>query len=522
MAPTQEKKNIRGGILLTYLRLIVSIVISLFYPPYLLSLIGEVNNGLYQFALSVVSFLLLCSFGIENAYVRYATYSEKKSEDELSKNNGVFLLLFALIAFVELVVGTVVALCYRYGSFATAGSTSDQQVLLGALLSIAVVASSLDFFLSLFDWYVYFRGRFIYEQIIYLALHILTTLGSFLALYFGGDIIMVSLMSLGVQLGMDLITLFYAIFALKMRFSFPSKDEWKKSVASIFSFSLFIFASIVVSQINANLGKIVLGHLVDMSSVTLFGFGIMFYQYESVMANAISNTYSPKINLLAAQGDQEGISQVFLKSSFLQLIVLFGIVGGFLSCGRDFVGAWLSSDHLSEASLNEVFEVSAALLVLGIIPFSETTGIEIQRAENKHRFLALFNLGLALVGILASVLAVLYLPQDLKIYGPVIGIGIPLVFGMSLAANLYYGKTLHLPIRSYWLDFFKVGVPALVGFVVVFTFYRYLISLPTEWNLWLIALIKGASFLVIYLPLLYVFSHKKIRAFFAKKEESQA
>jgi hypothetical protein len=225
---------------------------------------------------------------------------------------------------------------------------------------------------------------------------------------------------------------------------------------------------------------------------------------------------------LAAQGDREGISQVFLKSSFLQLIVLFGIVGGFLSCGRDFVGAWLSSDHLSEASLNEVFEVSAALLVLGIIPFSETTGIEIQRAENKHRFLALFNLGLALVGILASVLAVLYLPQDLKIYGPVIGIGIPLVFGMSLAANLYYGKTLHLPIRSYWLDFFKVGVPALVGFVVVFTFYRYLISLPTEWNLWLIALIKGASFLVIYLPLLYVFSHKKIRAFFAKKEESQA
>src|SRR5574344_1418020 len=81
----RERKNIRFGIVLTYLRLAISIIVGLLYPPYLLQKAGLVNNGLYFFATSLVTYTLLISLGMENSYVHFSTLKEKDEGEEGQK-----------------------------------------------------------------------------------------------------------------------------------------------------------------------------------------------------------------------------------------------------------------------------------------------------------------------------------------------------------------------------------------------------------------------------------------------------
>jgi O-antigen/teichoic acid export membrane protein len=512
----RQHKNIRYGIVITYVRLFISIAISLLYPPYLLGKVGIVDNGLYFFATSLITYTLLISLGMENSYVRFATINEKeKGEDGLKQINGFYLVCFAVMAGLMLLVGVTLAFLYGYGVIPYEGSTPESRKTLFYLLLICSVSSSVDFFLSLFTWFVYYRSHFIFEQCLYLAIHVFTVLGCFLALYLGCNIVAVALITAGVLLLFDVVGLFYALFKLKMGFKKP--DSFGPLFKQIFSFTLYIFLMVIVSSINANIGKTLLGQMVGMGAVTLFGYGLQFYMYESQISIAISSQFSPRINSLVVNNRPQEISSLFSKVSFLQMIVLFLIVGGFASCGMDFIYAWLGNTGLSEGDLQGIFILSLSFLLLGLIPLSQQLGLEIQRAENKHKYLAIVNIICAVVSIGISALAISLLPTDYKIYGPFIGMGISVIVGMVIFSSVYYQKQLSRPMKRYFFDFMKIGFIAALSWAIVFVVFRYAVTLPAEWNRWWDTLIKGTSFLVIYGILEYFGNQKQLRGVLSKK-----
>ena len=121
-----------------------------------------------------------------------------------------------------------------------------------------------------------------------------------------------------------------------------------------------------------------------------------------------------------------------IKISEIQLIILFLMVGGFAACGQDFIFAWLGGKNngLSVDNLNEIFYLTLVLLALWIIPMAESLGIEVQKSYNKHKFLAIVNLVLALLSIGVTALCVHFMPGDSKVYGPFIGTALVVVVGM--------------------------------------------------------------------------------------------
>jgi O-antigen/teichoic acid export membrane protein len=507
-----ERKNIKGGILLTYLRLAIYVVISIFYPPYLLRSVGSDNNGLYGFAMSVIAYVLLLSLGVENSYVRFATVSEQKEGEEgLKKTNGVYLKTYGFIAALQLAAGLVLAALYGFGAVSFQGATPESQKLLGELLLVVAIGSSFDFFLSLFTTFSYYKSRFIWAQIFYLLIHLLTTGGCLLALYLGRGILWVAIITVAVQLVMDGVMAFFCLKNLKMSFAFPKKADYRAILKEIILFSLPIFMVIIVSQVNANFGKTILGQMVSMTAVTVFSYGIQFYTYENLISTAISSNFSPKINRLVVEGKPEEVSRLFLKISEMQLIVLFLIVGGFMSCGHQFIYAWLGDSELTTTNLDQVFYISAGFLALWVIPFAQELGIEVQRANNKHRFLSIVNLALIIVNIGVSLLCIVYLPSDAKVYGPLIGLGCSTIAGMVVASDIYYAKELHLPIGRFYVHFIKIGVVAGAAWVITYVLYRYAIHLPDNMNLWLVTVIRGATFVLLDVPAIGLLYRQQIK-----------
>jgi O-antigen/teichoic acid export membrane protein len=59
------------------------------------------------------------------------------------------------------------------------------------------------------------------------------------------------------------------------------------------------------------------------------------------ISTTIGSNFGPRVNRLAVEGKDEEIAELFIKISEIQLIILFLMVGGFASCGKDFIFAWL-------------------------------------------------------------------------------------------------------------------------------------------------------------------------------------
>ena len=86
MSEKKETKSIKIGVVLSYVRLLILVAVSIFYPPFLVSHLGSEVNGLYQFASTIPGWLALLSLGTENSYVRFATIAEENGgEEELRK-----------------------------------------------------------------------------------------------------------------------------------------------------------------------------------------------------------------------------------------------------------------------------------------------------------------------------------------------------------------------------------------------------------------------------------------------------
>lgn len=506
----KSKTSISWGILANYFRIAILLVLSLFYPPFLLSVVHKVDNGILSFATSLLQVVTLLSFGVENSYIRFATKREKeRGEEGLSKINGSYLVLFSLTSILILAVGVMLAFFYKDGLLRIEEVPSTSYDLVFWVILITTFSTAIDFFFSLFMWFEVYRSRFLLHQSALLLMKVLTIGCACLSLLLGGGILWVALVTLLLEIFYGLFNFVFSKKALHMSISFESIPELKKDLREIFGFSIFIFLTIVVSQIQNNAGRIILSNTIGATSVTIFSYGLEFYTYAALLSKGVSDTFSPKINSLVAKGEEEEVSKTFLKASFLQMSILLLLIGGFALIGRDFLALWLKNGDLTSAELDEIYYIALFTLLLWSVPLSQSVGIEIQRAKNKHKFLSLSNFCLALLSLPLSVLLTLYLPESYRIYGPLLGSSFMVVVGYWIFSNTYYKRTLRLPIGQYFLDFSLLLLIAGISFLIPFLLFYFVPSLGSL-NLWASFFLKGILYLLLFALFFFLAYWKRI------------
>ncbi|GFI41918.1 hypothetical protein IMSAGC017_01964 [Thomasclavelia cocleata] len=90
-----KTNQLKIGVILSYVGMIVQNIISIVYTSLMLRLLGKSEYGLYQLVFSVVSYLGLLSFGFGSTYVRfYSRYKVKDDVDGIARLNGMFITIF--------------------------------------------------------------------------------------------------------------------------------------------------------------------------------------------------------------------------------------------------------------------------------------------------------------------------------------------------------------------------------------------------------------------------------------------
>ena len=463
------EKNIKAGIIMSYLTLIISVVISIVYTPFLLSHIGKSQYGLTSFVTSITSWFTVLSSALVSSYVRFATKEALKNNDDNAKTvNSAYFIIFSTISLLICILGIALFFAMKFLILPKSVYKDNPESI--NLILILTIVSLLSIIISvpgnLFGLYNKKKKKFIVAKGIALLINILQPLCTIPFLLLGFDVVSVVV----VQLAFTIIGIVLHIFASTKLYGFGFKRPFasinKSLLKEILLFSSFIILNSVVDQINSSADKTILGFMVDdnANSVAIYQAGMLFKNYLLILSVSISSAFATKINEAVVGGDGERINSIFRNVSKVQIILILFIVGGFATFGKSFVNLWLG-EALGEDCLMS-FYVALILFILSSVPYTENVSIEIQRAKNKHKFRAILYVCVAVTNIILTIILVALFDKQYAIWACLIGTAFSSIIGYWIVINIYNIKVIKLDIKGYAFDLLKTILAVAVCFLL--------------------------------------------------------
>ena len=454
-----KRSQLGAGVILSYFSQGLQIVVTLFYTPVMLRLLGQSEYGLYQLVYSVVSYLSLFTFGFSSAYIKFYSQAkvDKEPESALKKVNAMFMTVFSTLGFIVLVLGVV--LVFNTEAVLGENLTPDELETCRILMAILVANCICHFPTVVFQNYVIANEKFVCLQVLNLIGIILNPCLTFPLLLYGFKSVSLAFVLLLIS-GIKLISfVLYSVIKLKMRFDFRGMQIGLLKDVSQFSF--FIFVESVVSTINVSLDRFLLGRMVGSVSVAIYAVGGQINTLYTSLSTSISSVFTPRINAMVASGNKDKeLSDLFIKVGKIQFAVLLVVLLGFTVFGKRFMSMWAGEGY------DNSYYVALLLIWPNTINLIQNIAIEIQRAKGLQKYRSFMYLGIAIMNIVISCFLIIYWQE----VGAALGTGIAWIIGSGFMMNWYYSKKIGLNIKRFWKEILymsKCAIPlAVIGFFI--------------------------------------------------------
>lgn len=435
--PSQKKK----GALLGYANVIAKNLVNLIYVPLLLHFLGQSDYGVFQMTNSVVFALTLLSAGFYGSYVRFYMRERAKGGTDtgegIRKLNGIFLLVYVVVAILCL-IGGLLMVAYVRQLFRN-GLTAGEINLARILLVIMSVNIAVTLFSTPFDSYIIAHEQFVFQQ----SRQLLTSLAQpFLALillWLGTGAIGVACAQLTISTVLLLLNIAFAMRRLEMRFTFTNLQWVQFKAIAVFSF--WILFNQIFDLVNNNVPNFLLGAMASASAVTVFSIALQIRNLFFSMSTTMSGVFVPQINRLVAQtDDNDELLRLMTRVGRYQMILFWYLFGGFIVVGQYFVYLWAGAANA------DAYWLCLIMVLPVMVPLTQNTGIEIQRAKNKHKARSLIYV---LTAVLDIVISVLLIPH-IGYWATAIGYTVSIVLGTGLFMNWYYHTRIGLNMLYFW------------------------------------------------------------------------
>lgn len=461
-------REIRLGIILSYLSQAIQIVVGLVYTPIMISILGQSEYGVYQLVYSTVANLNLIGLGFGASYVRFYNIENTKTDvTAVPRLNGLYMLVYCIMSFICLVSGWMM-ISNIHVLFAD-GLKQQEYNTATVLMIILVINMVVTFPASLFDSWIQVHERFVFIKALIVIQNLLTPLLTLPLLLMGYGSVSLVIISTVITFVKILISIFYSFKRLNLEISFRNLDIHK--LKEIAPFTFFIFLNQIIDQINWSVDKYLLGRISGTVAVAVYGVASQLNNMFTQFSVSISNVFIPKVNRLVVERRERELNNLFVKVGRIQCMIISLIYCGFIVYGKLFIELWVGPQY-------EESYVTALLLISGIyVPLLQNLGIEIQRAKNKHKVRSVVYSCISICNVIISV----FLIKIFGVKGAALGTMLALLIGNVFFMNWYY-KT-HLDIDIY--RFFKSILPiipvmlitSVVGILYqrIFTVRNYLV-----------------------------------------------
>ena len=426
----------RAGVVFGYANIAVKNLVNLVYTPMLLSFVGQADYGVYQTSNSFVFSLSLLSFGFSQAYVRFYTQKRAHGED-VRGLNGVYLVLYAVVSVAAFLLG--LGFAASAGTLFSTSFTPEEVGLAQTVMSIMAGSIAVTLFNSVFDAYILAHEEFRFQQSRQMLTTLATPFCAYVLLCLGFGVVGVAVAQCAVNAVLLALNASFCLGKLKMRFDVRHFDT--SLFRAIAVFSAWIFTNQICDLINQNVPNVLLGAFTSASAVAVFAVSVQIRNVFTSISTTMSNVFTPKINQIVAESDNnDELTQLMTRVGRYQMVLFCWVYGGFAVLGRFFVREWAGEGFADAYWL--VLAMTAPLA----ISLTQNTGIEIQRAKNRHRARSVVYLVMALVNLAITA----GLAGVIGYWAPVVGYVAYVLLGCGVFMNWYYQCRIGLGMGHFW------------------------------------------------------------------------
>lgn len=452
--------QLKAGALLSYLQMAMRLIIGLLYTPVMLQLLGKSEYGLYNTVSSTISMMSVLSLGFNSSYIRYySQYKRNNDRAAIEKLNGLFLIIFLIIGGIALACGlflsTHLELVFDQGLTAAEYATAR------ILMILLTINLALSFPMSVFQSIISAHERFIVLKTLGMMKTVLSPFLTLPLLLMGYRSVAMVGVTLLIALVTDTVYLVYSKRVLKVRFCFRDLDIGV--FKSLFAFTSFIAINIIVDQINSNMDKFLLARFQGTAAVAVYTVGYTLYQYYVMLSTAVSGVFTPRVHMIvnttreSAAAQKQRLTELFIRVGRIQFLLLGLVASGLVLFGKPFIALWAGEGY------EDAYYVALLLVLPASIALIQNVGIEIQRAQNNHKFRSVAYLIMALLNCVMTI----FLCQRYGTVGAAVGTAVSLILANGILMNIYYHKRCNVDILAFWRSILHLArgmiLPVILG-----------------------------------------------------------
>ena len=494
--------SITKGAIVSYISIVLSIVLTFLYTPWMINKIGVSQYGIYSLVISFISYFIM-DFGLSSTVSRYI--AKYRAEGDENKVTSVLGLVSKVYLIIDAAIFTVLLILYFFITAIFKGLSEEEISVFKVLYIIAGGFSVINFFLKPFDGVLYAFEFFVEAKTLDM-LQKLVTIGLIaLILLSSPNVYALVIVNGAVAFVVSLSK--YLIFKKKTRlridyhyFDFPE-------LKSMLYFSIWVFLTTLAQQFRLSSAPIILGMTSNSEQISVFSVGRSIEGIVFTLAAALNGLFLPKVSRLVYNKDVEGVTNLMIRVGRLQLYVIACILFGFVILGKCFVNLWVGP------SFSDVYIIVLLLLVTNIVGLTQHIGTTMTYAKNEVRKTAIITISTSFISMICS----FFVSRFLGAVGCAICICFCLVINLILL-NIFYSKVLGIDVRRFFKECHGKILPALLVYSTVF----YFACSWVEYSSWIMLILIGLSFLLGYCCVCYFFlfnpyEHSLIETFIGKR-----
>jgi O-antigen/teichoic acid export membrane protein len=271
--------QLKKGAILSYANIFLTIIVGLFLTPFIVGSLGNSEYGLYTLIGSVIAYLSLMDFGLNNTIIRFvAKYRAEKDLDGEKKFLGSIFIIYFIISIVIMCLG--ILLYFNFDSIFHKSLTSEEiskaKIMFKFLIFDLAIALPGGAFAAICIAYEYF----VYPKLLSITKYVFRTITIFAVLTLGGKAISLVIIDTILNILTIILIAYFVLNKLKIKIDFKGIN--KKLTKHIFGYSFWIFIYAIIQAFQWNFGQMVLGINANTISVAVFGIGILLGSYYGV------------------------------------------------------------------------------------------------------------------------------------------------------------------------------------------------------------------------------------------------
>ena len=450
--------QIRLGVVLNYINLIIGGFIPLIYTPIMLRLLGQNEYGLYKLSSNVTSYLWFVTLGLGAAITRFLIKAREENGSEGEERMlGLFIIIFRFIALFTFIIGICLSLNLH---ILFHQSLSDNELYTMRILVFLLASNTaINFLSSPYIAITTTHERFIFIQVISLLITCFAPILNLIVLYLGFASVGLAISTLFVTI---VSRIAYYIYTQKVMCIKPKFGKIQKTtMIDIANFSFWIFVSGISSQLYSATDSVLIGTIPKLSvvGVAIYSVGVTFSGMVNSICAGLSSMLMPRANKMVFNASSnEDITKMAIKVGRIQSMIISLFLFGFIPFGHPFIHFYFGNEYI------ESYWIAILYMFPYSIPLLQSFCLNIVIARNENRFRAKIYLLIAIINAIGTWLVLPYL----GIKGAALISGISIILGHGFIMNYFYAKKMKINIPLFWKQVGKTFIlPLMMSFIFI-------------------------------------------------------